>query len=176
MTLGALVSLTLACSDAKKSHADSGGSAAPGGSAAAAAPASPPSTGATDASCPKEGNWAICSVEDRLVHAGLVVEKRDAQVHHDFFSVPGTAYQVGVKDDVVEIYIYPTVDARKGDTEKLDSATVSPKGTKVTWSAPPTLVMSNNMAAVILSLNDRTVERLALALGAGLPQPESKKD
>lgn len=103
-----------------------------------------------------------------------MVEKREAPVHRDFFTVEGTAYQIGVKDDVVEVFVYPTVEARKGDTDQLDSATASPKGRKIVYGAPPTLVMSNNMAAIVLSLNDRTVERLALALGAGLPLPDKK--
>ncbi len=139
-----------------------------------AAPRGAASAAVSDTTCPKEGNWRLCSVEDRLVHAGLVVEKRDAPVHRDFLRVAGTAYQVGVKDDVVEVFVYPTSEARKRDTDLLDSATASPKGTRIIYGAPPTLVMSNNMAAIVLSLNDRTVERLALALGAGLPMPDKK--
>jgi hypothetical protein len=37
------------------------------------------------------------------------------------------------------------------------------------WKWPAQLVTSNNMAAIILSLNGRQAERIALALGAGLP-------
>ncbi|MEO7965485.1 MAG: hypothetical protein ABIT38_16370 [Gemmatimonadaceae bacterium] len=169
------LSIAVACRDKRATSklgasaaATSVGNAMPGSNAS-------PSTG-SDAGCVKEGAWALCSVEDRLVHAGLVVERRDEAVRRYFMKVPGVAYQLGAKDDVVEIYIYPTVEARKRDTELLDSATVSPNGTHVIWSAPPTLVTSNNMAAIILSLNDRTVERLALALGAGLPQGDGKKD
>lgn len=132
-------------------------------------------TGGTAASTPgagclKEGEWTPCSVEDRLERAGLVFEVRDSAVTHSFFRVPGLAYRVGGRDDEVQVFLYPSTAERRRDTEALDSATVSPRGERVTWPAPPTLVTSNNLAAVILSLNERTIERLALALGAGLPQ------
>ena len=47
----------------------------------------------------------------------------------------------------------------------------APRGTSDTrlWRWPAQLVTSNNMAAIILSLNPRQAERIALALGAGLP-------
>ena len=163
-----------ACGDVASRRDGAGDSAAHIGATASATPAQ--GTPATDGGCPKEGDWAICSVEDRLLHAGLVVERREEPVRHDFLSVPGAAYQVGGRDDEVQVFIYPSTAERTRDTDALDSATASPKGRRVVWGAPPTLVTSNNLAAIIISLNDRTVERLALALGAGLPQPEGKKE
>lgn len=121
-----------------------------------------------------EGDWTPCAVEDRLVHAGVVIEKQPEPATYAFFSVPGVRYHVGSAEHQLLVFLYPSAQAREKDTALLDSATVSPKGTRVTWPEPPTLVVSNNLAAVILSLNDRTVERLALALSAGLPQPEGR--
>lgn len=128
-------------------------------------------TSAPGAGCVKEGDWTPCAVKDRLERAGLVFEVRDSAVTHPFFRVPGIAYRVGGREDEVQLFLYPSTAERTRDTEALDSATVSPRGERVTWPAPPTLITSNNLAAVILSLNERTIERLALALGAGLPQP-----
>ena len=124
--------------------------------------------------CLKEGDWSVCSVEDRLMHAGVVIVRLPDSVVHAFFSVPGLVYQVGNKDNLMQLFLYPTTTARRRDTDALDSTTVSPRGSRMSWPTPPTLVTSNNMAVIILSLNDRTVERLALALGAGLPQPSNK--
>ena len=120
--------------------------------------------------CPMEGNWTPCAVEDRLVHAGVVIEKQPAAVAHPFLHVSGVMYHVGSAEHQLEVFLYPSAAERERDTAVLDSATVSPRGTHVVWRTPPTLVMSNNLVAVILSANDRTAERLALALGAGLPQ------
>lgn len=128
----------------------------------------------TDSGCRKEGDWAVCSVEDRLMRAGVVVARQPDSVTHAFLSVKGVVYQVGSKDHQMQLFLYPTTAARRRDTDALDSASASPKGSRMSWPTPPTLVMSNNMAVIILSPNDRTVERLALALGAGLPQPSKR--
>lgn len=142
----------------------------------AASPAA--GTGASRANgvpaCPMEGDWTPCAVEERLTRAGVVIERQDDAVRHPFLSVPGTSYQVGNAEHELQVFLYPSADERARDTAALDSATVSPRGTRVAWRTPPTLVVSNNLAAIILSLNDRTVERLTLALAAGLPAPEKR--
>ncbi len=135
-------------------------------STTASATATPP--------CLLEGDWTPCAVEDRLVHAGVVIERQPEPARHPFLHVDGTVYHVGSPDHELQVFLYPSATERKRDTDALDSATASPRGARSSWKTPPTLVTSNNLAAVILSLNDRTVERLALALGAGLPQPEKR--
>lgn len=142
-------------------------SAAPDSSlAAAGAPA--------DSGCRKEGLWAPCSVEDRLEAAGLVIERKPEPASYDFLSVPGTAYKVGAGDDELQVFLYPTEAARRTDTDRLDSATVSPRGTRRSYRVPPLLVTSNNLAAIVFTQNERSQERMSLALSAGLPQPRSR--
>lgn len=160
-----LVALLSACSgpahrEGEKAPPPASGAGVPASAAPGAKPA-----------CALEGDWTPCAVEDRLLRAGVVAERQPAPVRHPFFAVEGILYQVGGPDHELQVFLYPSAAARARDTDALDSATVAPRGTRVMWKAPPTLVTSNNLAAVILSLNDRTVERLALALGAGLPQP-----
>lgn len=161
-----LLSLVVACSAPAERQPEGTVPAATGGAA--------PATAAGAPACPLEGDWTPCAVEDRLVHAGVVAERQPEPARHPFFAVEGTVYRVGSPDHELQVFLYPSSAERERDTAALDSATVSPKGTRVAWKTPPTLVTSNNLAAVILSLNDRTVERLALALGAGLPQPEKR--
>lgn len=165
----ALVALLAACS--KPADREPAGSAAPSASATGAPASSAPGAKPT---CVLEGDWTPCAVEDRLLRAGVVAERQPTPARHPFFAVEGTVYQIGTPDHELQVFLYPSTAARVRDTDALDSATVSPRGTRVIWKAPPTLVTSNNLAAVILSLNDRTVERLALALAAGLPQPEKR--
>jgi len=121
-----------------------------------------------------EGDWTPCAIEDRLTHAGVVFTRKPEPVTLPFFSVPGATYEIGNAEHEMLVFLYPSAEARERDTAALDSVSASPKGTRHAWRTPPTLVSSNNLAAVILSLNDRTVERLALAVGAGLPQPEKR--
>lgn len=136
----------------------------------------PPATAASagtsaDTSCHKEGLWASCSVHDRLVRAGIVVHTKDEPARYPFLTVSGTTYGVGAGDDEVQVFLYTSEDARRADTDKLDSAAVSPKGARRTYKVPPMLVTSNNLTALVFTLNERTRERIALALSAGLPQP-----
>ncbi len=104
--------------------------------------------------------------------AGVILTRQDSPPAADLLTGDGRAYKVGARDDELHIYVYPTTEARRIDTDALDSATVSPTGTKRAWPKLPLLVTSNNIAALVFTLNERTSERLANALSAGLPQPK----
>lgn len=127
-------------------------------------------TAPADTGCPKTGNWQLCSVEDRLTRAGLVIERLPDPATHDFLHVEGVRFRVGAGDDEVQVFVYPTPEARIQDTQQMDSASVSPKGDRRSYRVPPLLVTSANLAAIVFTLNERTSERLSLALSAGLPQ------
>lgn len=136
----------------------------------APAPPAVATTAVSDTGCPKTGNWRLCSVEDRLTRAGLVIERLPEPVTHDFLSVEGVRFTVGAGEDEVQVFVYPTPEARIQDTGRLDSASVSPRGDRRSYRVPPLLVTSANLAAIVFTLNERTSERLSLALSAGLPQ------
>lgn len=125
-------------------------------------------TGASaDTSCPKSGAWRPCNVLDRLEHAGLVVTQKGELAHIPFFSVDGITY--ATTQSTIHVFLYADQATRQRDTERLDSVTVAPKGGTYSWGEPAVLVTSNNLAAVIVSPNERQTERIVLALGAGLP-------
>lgn len=126
---------------------------------------------AKGAACPTYGLWQACSVEDRIRRAGLAVNRREEGVKHDFMRVEGLVWETSRAE--VQVFLYASDADRKRDTDMLDTVFVSPPGKRVMWRWPATLVTSGNMAAIILSLNGRQAERLALALGAGLP-PEPR--
>jgi hypothetical protein len=107
-------------------------------------------------------------VEERLSRAGLVFERDSQPVRRDFLRAPGVRYRTFRAE--FEVFLYLTAEDRARDTDAIDSITVSPRGERpIIWPMPATLVTSGNLAAIILSLNDRQAERIALALGAGLP-------
>lgn len=83
------------------------------------------------------------------------------------FSVEGVTYTT--TRSTIHVFLYADQAARQRDTDRLDSATVAPKGGTYGWSDPAVLVTSNNLAAVVVSPNERQTERIVLALGAGLP-------
>ncbi|HSA54887.1 MAG TPA: hypothetical protein VLE53_04245 [Gemmatimonadaceae bacterium] len=123
----------------------------------------------TTGRCPDWGDWRLCSVEKRLERAGLVIQRGTEPVRHDFFQVPGVMYETSRAE--IQVFLYPSPAARARDTDALDSSTVAPPGRRIIWRWPATLVTSGNLAAIVLSLNARQAERIALALGAGLPPP-----
>ncbi|MGH7710796.1 MAG: hypothetical protein ACREOG_05905 [Gemmatimonadaceae bacterium] len=121
----------------------------------------------SDTTCPKSGPWQPCSVLDRLEAAGLVVTQQAAPARFPFFSVDGTTYTT--TRSTIHVFLYPNQAARRRDTDQLDSVAVAPRNGSHTWSEPAVLVNSNNLAAVVVSPNERQAERIILALGAGLP-------
>jgi hypothetical protein len=113
------------------------------------------------------GAWQECSVKERLGRAGLVIDSATGVVRHDFLRVPGIVLRTFRAE--VQLFLYSSEMERRKDTELLDSVEVAPKGRRVVWPQPAVLVTSGNLAAIVLSYNERLVERIALALGAGLP-------
>lgn len=143
-------------------------SAVPAAESVATSPTVDPTRPAVGGGCPTWGLWQPCSVEDRLARSGLLVERLPEPVRHDFMRVPAVAYATRRRTEI-QVFLYPTTTDRARDTDALDTATVAPRGRRVVWRQPATLVTSINLAAIILGLNEREVERVALALGAGLP-------
>ena len=143
-----------------------GGEPAPAADSPAAVVATTPARPAGD-DCPLTGAWRPCSVVDRLEHAGLAPVPRDS-VRHPFLSVPGAVYAVGRGE--LQLFLYTDSAARVRDFAGFDTARVQPRGAAVTWRAPASLVLSNHLAAILLSDNATQVERVRLALTAGLPE------
>jgi len=125
----------------------------------------PPVSGGTI--CPTWGKWEPCNVEDRLSRSGLTFKRTENPVQYDFMHVPGIEYETPVAR--IDVFIYPDQKAREADTNLLDPETVSPKDQRHYWKEPALLITSLNMAAIVLTLNERQAERIDNALGAGLP-------
>lgn len=122
--------------------------------------------------CRKEGLWQWCSVLDRLERAGVVLTAKDDVPPNDLLHGERKVYTVGAGEDELHLFLYPTDAARRQDLAAIDSATVSPRGERRGYRVRPLLVTSNNLAALVFTMNERTSERLSLALSAGLPQPK----
>ncbi|MBK8248785.1 MAG: hypothetical protein IPK85_15490 [Gemmatimonadetes bacterium] len=121
--------------------------------------------------CRKDGLWQWCSVLDRLDRAGVVLTPRDSVPVNDLLHGQRRTFTVGAGEDELHVFLYESDAARRQDTGAIDSATVSPKGERRSYRVQPLLVTSNNLAALVFTMNERTSERLSLALSAGLPQP-----
>lgn len=124
-------------------------------------------TPADTSGCPESGLWRTCSLVKRLERTGYIVIDSGA-VSRPFLSVPGTRYQLGYEQ--LEVYFYPSADARERDFRDIDSLRVAPPGDTIAWPATPTLIISNNLAAILLGGSPRQVERVSNAIRAGLPR------
>jgi hypothetical protein len=126
---------------------------------------------AVAATCPRTGQWALCSVERRLVQSGFVIRRVDgAPPRRAGFSVLPAVYTLGRSR--LEVFIYPSEATLAADVAKIDTVSAAPRGIKNPWPFfSPTFVRSANLAAVFLTDNPTQAERLTLALTAGAPQP-----
>jgi hypothetical protein len=154
-----LTAASVACSR-DKSPIDAAGAVSVPGVTAAGADKSP---------CPATGQWAECSVEQRMKRAGLVARRIEgSSAPRAAFSVRPAAYALG-RDSRLEIFLYPSRAALARDIEKMDTIKVAPRGGAEAWSTPPVLIRSVNLAAVLLTHDAREADRLYLALTAGPP-------
>ena len=143
--------------------------AAPAGAATNAAA----KAGASSAApvCPRTGQWALCSVERRLVQSGFVIRRVEGPPpRRAGFSVLPAVYMLGRSR--LEVFIYPSEATLAADVAKIDTVSAAPRGAKNPWPFfSPTFVRSANLAAVFLTDNPTQAERLTLAITAGAPQP-----
>lgn len=121
--------------------------------------------------CPRTGQWALCSVERRLIQSGFVIRRvNGAPPRRAGFSVLPAVYTLGRSR--LEVFIYPSEATLAADVAKIDTVSAAPRGVKNPWPFfSPTFVRSANLAAVFLTDNPTQAERLTLALTAGAPQP-----
>ena len=142
-----------------------GGDSRKSADSAAAVAAMQTSSGART-KCPPSATWTPCNVRERLEQSGLVLLPVDT-IHHDFMHVPGVVWRIGHGE--LQLFLYADSAAMRRDVSQLDSARAAPPTMMITWIKPPTLITSNNLAAILLSDSGEEIERVANALTAGLP-------
>ena len=176
---GVIAAALLACERESPARTDSSVSSAPVANApavavspradsAAAPPATAPASGAaTTPGCVSVGEWQSCSIEKRLTDAGFVpIHKGPAP--GGVFPVGGTSYALGAAQ--LHVYIFKSAKEREQAVAGIDTTTVSRRGSPASWPMPPTFITSNNLVAVLVSDNARQIERVQLAITAGLPR------
>ena len=118
-------------------------------------------------SCPGTGHWETCTVYDRLERAGLAPQRGDT-VRFPFLRIAGQTWRLG--NATIHVFRYRDSLARHADFAALDSLHARPRGdTLTTWPGTPTLLVNDNLLAILLSDNGEQVERVSLALTAGPP-------
>lgn len=109
--------------------------------------------------------WNSSEVVSRLEQAGLVVRDLERQVSAPGFEVSGAALAVSGGELVV--FLYPSAEARRSATERLDSLTAAPPDvTDSVWQSRPRLITSGNLAAVLMTTSEQLAERVRNVLTA----------
>jgi len=116
--------------------------------------------------CVSEGAWQTCSIEKRLTDAGLVPQKQSAPAAN-LFPIQGAEYALGPAR--LHVYVFPSAKERAAAVAAIDTVAITRPGTPPAWRGPAWLITSNNLVAVLVSDNGRLVERVQLAITAGLP-------
>jgi hypothetical protein len=127
----------------------------------------------TGIACEHTGLWAACSLERRLKQSGFVVKNLQQSPARAGFSVKPITYSLG--SSRLEVFIYDSEKSLQSDMQTIDTLTVAPRGATPAWPSTPVLIRSANLAAVLLTQNQRQAERVALAITAGPPQPGSPR-
>ncbi len=121
--------------------------------------------------CPGTGHWEACTVFDRIERAGLAPQRGDS-VRFPFLRAHGQTWRIGAA--TLHVFRYRDSVSRHTDFAALDSAHARPRGdTTTTWPGTPTLLVNDNLLAILLSDNAQQVERVTLALTAGPPPKAS---
>lgn len=108
----------------------------------------------------KTDEWNRAEIVKRLGEAGLVVIDSARDVHHAGLSVIGALLQVS--GSPLEIYVYPTAEARKKDSAALDTMPnpAQPTGQR------PRYIVSGNLIAIHTTPREVLAERVENVLTA----------
>jgi hypothetical protein len=131
---------------------------APGDSAAMAASVERP--------CALFGLWRPCSVIHRLESAGLGPVPYDGAVRQTGLDIAGSALRLGRGE--LQFYLYADSVSARAAAERLDPREAEPARARGILR-PPTVIRSANLVALMFNNNDRQLERVQLAITAGLP-------
>lgn len=122
--------------------------------------------------CPSDGRWNPCVLVDRLVHAGAGAKEVETDTTRvPFLAPPGIHYRIGKNGLLIAFYFADSVAAKKSWRD-LDTLRLMPKGdTTTVWPSLVSPIRSGNLVAAFMGTSNAQVERVSLALRAGLPAP-----
>ena len=125
-------------------------------------------TAAQATALPATGLWSEAHLMDRLSRAGVLPRAREGvPPAAPWMNRSPIALTAGGGE--VYVWIYADSTARRTVTDRLDPETGAPPGTTSPFAPPMMFVINNNLAAVITGGTEQNIERIMLALQAGLP-------
>jgi hypothetical protein len=123
--------------------------------------------------CPPTGAWQLCSVVERLDRAGLAPQQQPGRVVEPPLSPAGVAMRLGKSE--LRIFLYADRATREREQSRLDATKYVSASQPLSMRVEPTLIVSENLLAILRSRSDQQRERVSDALTAGPPQKPSAK-
>lgn len=129
-----------------------------------ALPVSPPA----GAAAPRDSvravpvTWDLPQLVTALGQAGVAPVGAARTIRQPFMSVPATLLTLPKAQ--LQAFIYGDAVALGRDVARLDTVRVAPPTTMITWVMPPSLVVSNNLAAIVLTRDSMTRHRVTDAI------------
>lgn len=122
--------------------------------------------------CAADGLWRPCNLIDRLVHAGVGAKEVETDTTRvPFFAPPGINYRIGKNGLLIAFYFKDSVSAKKSWVA-LDTIKLRPKTDTISpWPRTVSPIRSANVIVAFFGTSNAQVERVSLALRAGLPAP-----
>ncbi len=137
-------------------------------SGADSAAAGAPAPGGAPPRCTYTGRWDPCTIAERLDRSGLAPQPDSGRPPHTTLGAPAAAWTVG--NARLLVFIYPDVRAREAAQRGLRPGQYLTPGEEIGVNALPTLIVSENLLALLDSRNEHQRERVADAITAGPPQ------
>ncbi len=109
-----------------------------------------------------KGVWESRTVRGALEAAGLGPVSDDGVVRVPFLGPEGTRF--GLPGAEVQVYVYADAIARSQETDLVDSLKVAPAGGHVNWRMPPSIIVVNNVAVIVLSSDEVLRKRIHAAV------------
>lgn len=101
------------------------------------------------------------AVKERLIAVGF--QPVDAgPVRQPFLGPTGRTYRINGGE--IQAYIYGDAIALAREVDKLDTLRVAPPTMMVEWTMPPSLIVANNLAVILLTRDKQLRVRLRKAL------------
>ena len=105
--------------------------------------------------------WSLSDLQEALTRAGVSATSTGS-VKQPFMGPTGMRYRL--RDGELQAYLYADAVALARDTDKLDTVTVSPPTMKINWVMPPSLIIENNLALILLTRDPRLKEEIVRAV------------
>ncbi len=105
--------------------------------------------------------WTLANLEEAL-RKNRLNPVRGGRVRQPFLGGEGVLYQIGQAE--LQVYLYADAGAVARDTDPLDTTRVAPPTMQVSWRMPPTLIVDNNMAAILLTRDDSLRRKIRAAI------------